>query len=61
MPDYLGPPRGLPRYRFYCPQCQRHGVQAWQNILYPSLPVDPETFTCPDCNVRVEILGREDQ
>ena len=37
-----GPPRGMPRYRFYCPQCQRHGVQAWQTIRFQNSQLIPK-------------------
>jgi predicted RNA-binding Zn-ribbon protein involved in translation (DUF1610 family) len=54
------PPRGLPQWKFYCPKCKRDGVMAWQYLLNGE-PVEPESFSCPDCHVKVEILGRHDQ
>lgn len=57
----MGPQRDDHRYRVFCPSCQRHGVFAgWRNLLTGER-VSPDEFTCPDCNVRVEVLGREDQ
>jgi hypothetical protein len=58
--DDVSPPRGLPQWRFHCPECKRDGIMAWQRMLTGE-PIPPEEFICPDCNVPVEILGRHDQ
>lgn len=56
-----GPARDAKRYKFFCPSCERHGVIAgWRHMLTGE-EASPETFSCPDCQVKVEILGREDQ
>ena len=60
MNDIEGPPRDLPQWRVHCPSCKRDGIMAFRHLL-SGKPVPPEEFTCPDCHVKVEILGRHDQ
>jgi hypothetical protein len=54
------PPRDMPLWKFHCPSCKRDGVMGFRSLLTKE-PLAPEHYTCPDCNVGVEILGRHDQ
>lgn len=55
------PPRGEPRYRVYCSQCERFGSIAGWRYMMTGEPIPPEEVTCPECNTKFEVLGREDQ
>jgi hypothetical protein len=55
------PPRGVPHYKIYCPDCKRQGVMAGWTYAMTGEPVPPEKLSCPECGSRVEVLGRADQ
>jgi len=61
MDEADGPARGVPHYRVYCPKCERHAVIAGWRYMLTDQPIPPEDVTCPECNTKFEVLGREDQ
>jgi hypothetical protein len=56
-----GPKRGDKHYRIYCPTCDREGVMAGWRYMTTGKEVPPEKLSCPECNGKIEILGRVDQ
>jgi hypothetical protein len=58
-----GPKRGDPRYRIYCPRCDRFGVVAGWRRLVSGEFVPPEQIlvACPQCDEPVEVMERIDQ
>jgi hypothetical protein len=56
-----GPARDAKRWKVFCPSCKRHAVMAGWVYSLTGKDVPPEELSCPDCHVKFEVLGREDQ